>query len=52
MTFKAPAIPAFTGEIKVTVTLIAHRQTEKSVFDVTHPTDLEFNITIYTTLVI
>jgi len=43
MTFKAPAISTFTGAIKVVITLIAHRQTEKSVFDVTHPTELEFN---------
>jgi len=43
MNFKAPVIPAFTGGTKVVVTLSAHKHTEKSIFDVTHPTDLEFN---------
>lgn len=43
MTFKEPAIPAFTGGIKVVITLIAHKQREKSVFDVTQPTELQFN---------
>jgi len=27
----------------VVITLIAHKQTEKRVFDVTRPTELEFN---------
>jgi len=43
MTFKAPAISSFTGGIKVVITLIAHKQTEKSVFDGLRPSELKFN---------